>query len=127
MTGEIFEGWLRKWSKKLMVEKRSVLLIINNCPAHPRDLDIPHIIIKFLPPNTTSRLQPCDQGILRSLKAHYRQRLVKRLILSVEAGEELKISVLDAMHWLRCAWDNVTSTKIASFIAILMLLILRMI
>ena len=46
------------------------------------------------------------------MKAHYRQRLVKKLILSVEAGIELKISVLDAMHWLRCAWDNVTPTTI---------------
>ena len=58
MTSDIFEGWLKKWSKKLKGERRSVLLVVDNCPAHPRGLDIEHIAIKFLPPNTTAKLQP---------------------------------------------------------------------
>ena len=64
--------------------------------------------MKFLPPNTTSKLQPCDQGIIQSLKVHYRHQLVKKLLFSMEAGKELKVSVLDAMQWLKVAWDNVT-------------------
>ena len=64
--------------------------------------------MKFLPPNTTSKLQPCDQGIIQSLKVHYRHQLVKKLLFSIEAGKELKVSVLDAMQWLKVAWDNVT-------------------
>lgn len=28
------------------------------------------------PPNTTSTIQPCDQGIINSLKGHYRKRIV---------------------------------------------------
>ena len=64
--------------------------------------------MKFLPPNTTSKIQPCDQGIIQSLKVHYRHQLVKKLLFSMEAGKELKVSVLDAMQCLKVAWDNVT-------------------
>jgi len=30
------------------------------------------IEILFLPPNTTLRYQPCDQGIINTFKLHYR-------------------------------------------------------
>ncbi|CAG8787705.1 15954_t:CDS:1, partial [Acaulospora morrowiae] len=40
---------------------RNVLLIMDNCPAHVAGtLDIANIEVKFLPPNTTSKLQPLD-------------------------------------------------------------------
>ena len=36
-----------------------------------------HMTVIYLPPNTTSAIQPCDQGVIRSLKAGYRRLLVK--------------------------------------------------
>lgn len=36
-------------------------------------------------------------------------------LLAIEDGEEMKISVLDAMQWLKIAWDDVTSTTIQNF------------
>ena len=109
MTGDIFRDWLQKWNQKLLSQKRTILLVIDNCTAHPRNLELSNINIKFLPPNTTAKLQPCDQGIIQSLKVHYRHQLVKRLLLSMESGEDLKISMLDAMQWLKIAWDKVTA------------------
>ena len=112
MMGNFFQKWLEKWYRKIVSTKRSVLLIIDNCPAHPRNLELSNISIKFLPPNTTAKLQPCDQGIIQSLKIHYRHQLVKKLLSSMDVKEELKITVLDAMQWLKVSWDKVTATTI---------------
>ncbi|XP_054734505.1 tigger transposable element-derived protein 1-like [Anastrepha obliqua] len=43
-----------------------VLLILDNAPGHPKDLNHPNVEIVFLPPNTTSIIQPLDQD--KSLK-----------------------------------------------------------
>ncbi|MEO0686596.1 MAG: hypothetical protein AAFY76_16535, partial [Cyanobacteria bacterium J06649_11] len=48
--------------------------------------------------NTTSVLQPMDQGVMRSLKAHYRRRVVRLLCGALENNKPLsKISILSGM------------------------------
>eukprot|EP00731_Ephydatia_muelleri_P001316 Em0001g1316a len=61
---------------------------------------------------TGAKLQPCDQGIIQSLKVHYRHQLLKKVVQSMDSGVELKITVLDAMQWLKFAWDKVTPETI---------------
>ena len=112
MTGDIFEDYLKKWNSKLHKAHRSVLVIVDNCTAHPPCLSLSNIVLKFLPPNTTSKLQPCDQGIIQSLKVHYRYQLLQKLLLAMDNVDDIKISVLDAMQWLQYAWDQVTPTTI---------------
>ncbi|XP_057316743.1 tigger transposable element-derived protein 4-like [Hydractinia symbiolongicarpus] len=75
MDSEIFENWVRKLDQKFRVDGRKIVLIIDNCPAHPSISNLTNIHLVFLPPNTTSVLQPMDQGVIRSLKAHYRRRV----------------------------------------------------
>ena len=70
-----------KMKQGTCLPKRKILLVIVNCTAHPRGLELTNINIKFLPPNTTAKLQPCDQGIIQSLKVHYRHQLVKIVII----------------------------------------------
>ena len=89
-----------------------VLLVVDNCPAHPHDYQMSNITIKFLPPNTTAKLQPCGQGIIRSLKEHCHYYLLKKISDSMEADKELKVTVLDAMQWLNVARDEVTPITI---------------
>ncbi|KAI0242354.1 hypothetical protein LSAT2_013946 [Lamellibrachia satsuma] len=44
---------------KMKGQKRNILMFVDNCGAHP-DVKLSNIKLVFLPPNTTSRLQPCD-------------------------------------------------------------------
>ncbi|XP_046686075.1 jerky protein homolog-like [Homalodisca vitripennis] len=52
------------------------LLLIDNAPSHPDDLELVIGDIKaiFLPPNVTSIIQPMDQGVLQALKQNYRKK-----------------------------------------------------
>ena len=63
-------------------------LVHDNTPAQLHVLQDLHHDIKFvfLPPNTTSLLQPMDQGIIRMFKAHYRQRTWHALSLKCDVS-----------------------------------------
>jgi len=65
MTSVIFNEWLIKWDKQL---NNKTVLLIDNCPAHVVGVSLKHIRIIFLPANTISLIQPCDQGIIKTLK-----------------------------------------------------------
>ena len=45
-------------------QKRMILLFVDNCLAHPHIQNLKSVTLLFLPPNTTSKIQPMDQGIL---------------------------------------------------------------
>lgn len=83
MTSSLFKEWLQKWNKELILKNKNILLLIDNCPTHPLSC-FSNIKLWFLPKNTTSLLQPCDQGIIKCLKGKYRTHLMKRLILNHE-------------------------------------------
>ena len=76
MSGDHFGDWIRKLDSSFWAQDIKVVLLINKCPAHPETKNLTNIDLIFLPPNTTSVLQPIDQGVIRSLKAHYWRRIV---------------------------------------------------
>ena len=73
MDGVLFKEWVRDLNRKFEPEKRKVVLIIDNFPAHPIIDNLSHVKLVFLRPNTTSVSQPIDQDIIRCLKANYRK------------------------------------------------------
>ena len=83
MVSELFTKWLTKLDKQYQKEGRKVAMVIDNCPAHPNvQTSLKAMKLVFLPPNTTSKLQPCDQGIIQNLKMQYRKYLLIKLIYS---------------------------------------------
>ena len=56
--------------------EEKAILILDNCPAHDAleagVLLYGTLIVLFLPPNLTSRHQPCDMGIIQGLKTGYK-------------------------------------------------------
>lgn len=65
MDGTLFEEWLHELDRKFEMQGRNVVMIVDNCPAHPEVSGLKAINLQFLPPNTTSCTQPMDQGVIR--------------------------------------------------------------
>lgn len=112
MTSLIFENYLRNWDRQLKKEHKKILLLVDNCPAHPKVEGLQAIRLEFLPPNTTSVLQPMDQGIIRSLKAHYRKLQVLEIVKDSEHWRN--INLLEAILLISKSWERVTCTTIAN-------------
>ena len=53
-----------------------VLLLVDNAPGHPGDLKVahPNVEVIFLPPNTTSLIQPLNQEVISTFKTYYTRR-----------------------------------------------------
>ena len=65
MDGTLFEEWLHELDRKFKMQRRKVVMIVDNCPAHPEVSGLKAINLQFLPPDTTSCTQPVDQEIIR--------------------------------------------------------------
>lgn len=112
MTSELFETEMRRWDRELGIQKRRILLLVDNCPAHPVLSGLENIKLVFLPPNTTSVLQPMDQGVIRSLKCHYRKLILLKMIECIEKKQDYSITLMDAMRCIAKAWNRVTAKTI---------------
>ena len=91
---------------------KKVLLFIDNCPSHPVVDESSHTTVHYLPPQTTSHLQPCDQRIIQSFKRKYRHSLLQQYTLAIKNNEDLKPNILDAMIYTQAAWEKVTAETI---------------
>lgn len=120
MTSDIFKTWIKEFNKEMCKEKRKVILLVDNCSAHPKEAAerLTNVRLEFLPPNTTSVIQPCDQGIIRNLKCSYRSEVVKKILRDIEdstlSANELakRVTLLDAVHMLNKAWKSVKQETI---------------
>lgn len=120
MTGALFVEWLKDWDRKLGQERKSILLLVDNCTAHKiNNSTLRNIRLEFLPKNTTSILQPCDQGIIRTAKAYFRKEMARSVLRQIDEGNRAaaadiakKISLLDAILMLRDAWADVEASTI---------------
>ena len=101
----------------MTAQGRNVILILDNCKAHPQEISgLKSVRLSFLPPNTTSVTQPMDQGVIRTMKAYYRTHLVRRIIKEIDEGSSSTgpkgVSVLDAMVMVTIAWQQVKDTTV---------------
>jgi hypothetical protein len=111
MTQVIFLEWLKGFDARMV--GRNVLLIMDNYSAHIPLMQLASVVtlrnttVFYLPPNTTSKIQPCNAGIIRSLKAYYRRRFNRLLIqrLQDKVADPEKIDILEAMHIAVAAWS----------------------
>ena len=104
MDSVLFEEWIREIDTKFTKEKKKVALIIDNCPAHLTINNLKSIELILLPRNTTSKLQPMDQEVIRSLKAYYKALALERLVVAIDKGKVLPVfPILDAIKMLDLA------------------------
>ena len=119
MNTEIMEVILTRLDRRLSGEGRKVLLFLGNATCHPHKLEtkLENIELKFLPKCTSSRLQPCDAGIIRNLKYHYRKSLVRFVVSRIDSNKiasEIieEVTILKAINWIPQAWRSVEGETI---------------
>jgi hypothetical protein len=117
MTTSIFQEWLLAFDGKMA--GRRVLLIIDDCPSQTiTGLKLKNTNIQFLERNTTtttSVVQPCEAGITKTFKAHYRKTLNEEMIAHhVNSRLSFKMDVADAILLSILAWDAVNTSTIQS-------------
>ena len=95
----IYKAQPKRWlDRKFLAKNGKVAFIVDNCPTHPHVPGLLAIDLILLPPNTTSVTQPMAQGVIRSLKAKYRAKVIRKYISAVDSNKEMpKITILDAM------------------------------
>lgn len=116
MTTSIWIEILNNFDKIL---KKNIVLFVDNASCHkiPNEVIFKHIKIHYLPPNTTSLIQPLDQGIIKNFKVQYRSCLIRKQLLALEGGMSSenfskRITVLQALKMIKRAWWLVTPTVI---------------
>ena len=96
MTMVLFNDWLKSLNSKMRNQKRKVLLIMNNAPSHSVP-NLSNVEIHFLPPTTTSHLQPLDAGIIQCFKGHYRRQHLRHLVDCIDNDAPPLVSLKDAV------------------------------
>ena len=117
MNANLFAEWLKEVDASMKKNSRHILLFLDNAPCHPIDVQLSNVKLVFFPPNTTSVVQPLDQGVIHSFKCFYRQMLVKHIIAQCTVAhscDQITVTALDACRWIDLAWNKVTTTTISN-------------
>jgi len=119
MTSLLWSQFIRKLDREFSGAGRHILIVVDNASCHHIEEDPPlqAIEIIYLPPNTTSLIQPLDSGIIRSFKTKYIKRLARNQIAAIDRGlgaaQAVKqFDLLTALHFVKCAWGDVTEETI---------------
>ena len=110
MTGDIFKKWLMKLDHKFLRDGKKIALVLDNATCHPPDLQLVLKSIKlvFLPPNTTSVVQPMDQGIICNFKIKFKNMYTQALV------EKRPWDILKVCFAIVKAWELVTPQTISN-------------
>jgi hypothetical protein len=122
MTTKEYSMHIKDLNAEMKRRGRSIVLLGDNVPTHTVEdaevdeelgfkvIDLSNVKLIFLPANTTSVVQPLDQGIIAAVKAHYRRLLVRWLLTEAGVAEnkgkslrELKPTFYQMMQWLQQA------------------------
>jgi hypothetical protein len=113
---------------------RRVLLLLDNALGHFEAFECDNVRIVFFPPNRTSWKQPCDMGIIATLKKRFKYLYLKDVFDFYELDEEAKLQkkmqgrrlrrnavgvayinpvhLLDVASYVKEAWQSVSPSSI---------------
>lgn len=112
MMGELYKEWLEDFNRQMRLAQKKVLLLLDNASSHTKGLMLSNVTVKFLPPNTTSHIQPMDAGIIRTFKAYYGRLRNRHYVRQADANEKLYITVKDAITYTYEAWRTMAPQTI---------------
>ncbi|XP_070605228.1 tigger transposable element-derived protein 1-like [Erythrolamprus reginae] len=87
-----------------------VLLLMDNAGGHDH-LDHEHdgVQVEFLPPNTTSLIQPMDQGVIRAFKALYTRNSLGSIVEAMEADQNFTLKAYWRQYTIASCLKNIQS------------------
>jgi len=97
VTGKLFEDWflncfcveVEQYCHESSISFKA-LLVLDNAPGHPAHVNDlhPSVRVMFLPPNSTSLIQPMNQGIVTVFKVYYLKLIFSQLLNACESGSK---------------------------------------
>ncbi|CAM6113231.1 unnamed protein product [Calypogeia fissa] len=117
MTGEVFQDWMLRFEGYVKALGRTkVALIVDNAPGHLIAPIADKLIVTklfFLPPNTTSRFQPMDAGIIQSFKMQFCRLVIRKQLADFENQKPFTMDVYHVVLLVVQAWsESVTVSTI---------------
>lgn len=120
MLSGIWYEFLAKLNRQMAAQNRHIALVTDNCPSHPRPNSPPkaycgppppvltHVVLVYLPKNTTPFFQPLDQGIIRSFKASYRRKYAQKMVHYFNEHQKAspQLDILEAIYLIAEAWEE---------------------
>ena len=113
MTKDLFREWfdecflpeIKEYTEKENIPNK-ILLLLDNASSHI-EITHPNVTFIFLPPNTTSLLQPLDQGIISVFKKFFVKQAFRFILDKVECNEGMTVTE---------AWRSFTVKNCINFI-----------
>lgn len=97
---------------------RCIVFFIKKCLAHSCAENLPELsnVEVFLPPITTSRIQPLDAGIIVQVKRNFKFHLLLRIFENTEAERNsiYNIDILTPIRWVSEEWKAVLASCITN-------------
>ncbi|KAI6658194.1 Tigger transposable element-derived protein 6 [Oopsacas minuta] len=119
MNGDIFSWWINEFESLMYQAGRKVLLFMDNATVHNivEQMEFRAVKVVFFPKNTTCSTQPCDAGIIQTVKLLYRKQLHNFILsaLTHECGKVdpyKEINLARVIVWLFRAWRDLKPATI---------------
>lgn len=130
ITRELFEDWLlhsftpavERYLKNKNLAKKIILFVDNATSHNLCPENVPDFInLQFLPPNTTSLIQPMDQQVIANLKAKYHKYMYQQCFQATDGERKVTLkefwkayNIHDAIVNIGKAWKNVSEKSLSA-------------
>lgn len=119
MSVVLFNEWLYKINEDMKIQKRKILILLDNATVHKITSDFSQIDLYYLPKNSTCITQPLDAGIIRSFKAKYSKHQLEYIDNHLEEFEKAymaykSLNLADAISFTYYAWKEVSQKTIVN-------------